>query len=150
MNEYPFVIRNKVPLYYRGMAILFLAGVALITSVALRDGPPEPHKYWPFIIACFWAAGLAFLWWAFEQEAAVVRVTSPSSIQVERGKALRRQEHWTTHARFWIEDAKDSDGDPYFRLWMDAPGGKLPVKEGHRRAVLEELQRAAEAAIKGA
>ena len=49
---------------------------------------------------------------------------------------------------FWIEDTKDSDGDAYFKLMMDAPGGSLVVREGHQRGALETLKTEMEAALR--
>lgn len=146
---YPLVIRNTVPLFNRGFMLLFFGTAVLITYVAARDGPPQPDKWWPLIMLAFWFAGIFGLWWSFDQEAAVIRITNPGSIHIWRGKAFRREEHWTDRARLWIEDTKDSEGDPYFKLWMDAPGGKLTIKEGHRRVALENLQARVEAAIAG-
>jgi hypothetical protein len=97
----------------------------------------------------FWSAGLFGLYFALDQEVAVVRATNPRSIHVERGKAFRRERLWTDHASFWITNTTDSDDDPYFKLVMDAPGGKLVIKEGHYRQPLETLQRQVEAAILG-
>lgn len=149
MTQYPLVVRNNVPLVLRGFVLCFLGGVALMTYVALRDGPPEPEKWWPLIMLAFWASGLFALVHMFNQEVGVLHITNPASIHIERGKAFRREEHWLPQARFWIEDTKDSDGDPYFKLMMDAPGGKLTIQESHSRARLEELQQRIEAAVLG-
>lgn len=147
MTAYPLVIRNYVPLVLRGFMLAFVGIVVLITYVALRQGPPEPQKWWPLALLSFWACGLFGLVHALNQEAGVIRITGPGSIHIERGKALRREDHWLPRARFWIEDTKDSEGDPYFKLMMEAPGGPLAVREGHRRQRLEALQRQIEAAV---
>ena len=136
---YPFVVKNRTALFVRGFMNVFLIGCALITYMIIRDNP-EPHRWAPLIMLAFWACGLFGLVHALNQETSEVQITSPGSIHIRRGKAFRRQEHWTDRARFWIEDTKDSDGDPYFKLWMDAPGGKLAVSEGHQRAQLEKTQ----------
>jgi hypothetical protein len=149
VTQYPLVIRNRTPLFYRGFTIVFLGFVALITYVALRDGAPGAHKVWPWIMAVFWASGLFFARWAFSQEYPVIRIPGPGSIHIERGKAFRRQELWTDRARLWIEDTKDSDGDPYFRLWLDSPGRPLAIAEGHDRERLVAVQAKVEAAVSG-
>ena len=149
MSQYPLVIRNRVAWFYRGFMAAWLGAGALSTYAALRDAPPGPGKWSPLIILGFWAVGLFGLAWSLNQQTSVVRITSNRSIHVERGKAFRREQLWTDHARFWIEDTKDSDGDPYFKLWMDAPGGKLTIKEGHHRPELEELKGMAKAAVAG-
>ena len=129
MSSYPLIVRNRIPLVYRGFMLLWLGGVALITYVALPDGPPEPQRWWPWFMAAFWAVGLFALAWALNQEVSVVRITNPQSIHIRRGKAFRRVEHWTDRARLWIDEEQDSDGDPYFKLKMDAPGGPLTISE---------------------
>jgi hypothetical protein len=149
MTEYPLVVRNNVALYLRCFILAFVAITAVITYVAGRDGPPEPHHWWPLALLSFWACGLFGLVHSLNQETSVIRVTNPASIHVTRGKAFRREEHWVHRARFWIEDTKDSDGDPYFKLMMDAPGGKVTVKEGHSRPRLEALQNRLDAAVSG-
>ena len=148
MARYPIIIRNRVVLFYRGFMLAFVATVALATYAALRDGPPEPGKWWPLFMLVFWAAGLGGLVWSLNQETSVVRVTGNRSIHIRRGKAFRRHDLWTDRARFWILDDKDSEGDPYFKLMMDAPGGKLTVREGHQRPALELLLAELEAALK--
>ena len=148
MSRYPLVIRNRVALFYRGFMTAWLGGLALATYAALRSGPPASDKWWPLFLAGFWLAGLFGLYWSFQQETSVVRIKSNQSIHIERGKPFRRQEFWTDRARVWIEDTKDSDGDPYFKLMMDAPGGVLPVREGHQREQLEQLQAEIESALK--
>jgi hypothetical protein len=149
VSDYPLVVKNKTPLYARVFMLLFVGGVALITYVALRDGAPAPQRLWPWIMAAFWASALFGLWWAMNQEVCQLTIKGPGSITVTRGKAFRREEHWIDRARFWIEDTKDSDGDPYFKLMTDAPGGKLTVKEGHSRTHLEGLQQRIETAVSG-
>lgn len=149
MTHYPLVVRNNMAIGLRCFMLAFLTGVALMTYVALRDGPPAPDKWWPLIMLAFWAAGLLGLVHSLNQESSIVRITRPGSIHVTRGKAFRREEHWVGRARFWIEDGTDSDGASYFNLMMDAPGGKMTVKEGHRRARLEALQQRLEAALSG-
>ena len=144
MSKYPLVIRNRVAYFYRGFMAAWLGTLAMATYAALRDGPPQPDKWWPLFLACFWLVGLFGLYWSLDQETSVVRIRSNRSIHIARGKAFRRRELWTDRARFWIEDTKDSEGDPYFKLMMDAPGGTLVVREGHQRRYLEELQRRVE------
>ncbi|NUT01016.1 MAG: hypothetical protein HOP96_08590 [Sphingomonas sp.] len=148
MSQFPIVIRNRVVLFYRGFMLAFVGTVALVSYAALRDGPPEPGRWWPLIILLFWTVGLAGLAWSLNQETSVVRILGNRSIQVERGKAFRRHDLWTDRARFWIEETKDSDGDPYFKLMMDAPGEPLAVREGHQRPVLERLQSEVEEALR--
>ena len=148
MGKYPIIIRNRVVLFYRGFMLAFVTVVALATYAALRDGPPEPGKWWPLFMLVFWAAGLGGLFWSLNQETSVVRVTGNRSIHIRRGKAFRRHDLWTDRARFWIVDDKDSEGDPYFKLMMDAPGGQLVVREGHQRSALELLLSEVEAALK--
>lgn len=140
MSKYPLVIRNRTAYFYRGFMIVWLGTLAIATFAALRDGPPEPGKWWPLFLACFWTVGLFGLMWTLNEETSTVRIDSNRSIHVARGKAFRRQKLWTDHARVWIENTKDSDGDPYFKLMMDAPGGKLTIREGHHRSLLEDLQ----------
>ncbi|HEY1143464.1 MAG TPA: hypothetical protein VGE68_05460 [Sphingomicrobium sp.] len=148
VTQYPLVVRNRAPMFVRGFMLTFLMGVSLMTYVALRDRPPEPHKWWPLIMAAFWACGAFGLYFSLNQEVAVLRIDGPRSIQVERGKAFRRESLWTDHARFWIVESTDSDGDPYFKLTMDAPGGALVVREGHHKPALEDLLKKVEAALK--
>lgn len=147
MTEYPLVIRNIVALYLRCFMLAFVAIDALITRAAFQHGPPEPDRWWPLILAGFWALGLCGLVHAMNQETSVLRVTRAGDLRLVRGKAFRRVEHHATAARFWIEETKDGDGDPYFKLMIDAPDGPLAVKEGHRRARIEALQRRVEAAL---
>ena len=147
MGRYPLVIRNRVPWFYRGFMAVWLGTVALSTYAALREAPPEAGKWWPLFLLGFWAVGLFGLAWSLNQETSVIRITSNRSIHIERGKAFRRQEVWTDRARFWIDEEKDSEGDPYFKLRMDAPGGPLTVREGHQRPALEELSRRIEEAL---
>jgi hypothetical protein len=147
MSKYPLVIRNRVAWFYRGFMVIWLGTVALASYAALRDGPPEVGRWWPLIMLVFWAVGLFALAWSLNQETSVVRITSNRSIHIERGKAFRRQEHWADRTRLWIEDTEDSDGDPYFKLMMDAPGGPLTMREGHQRELLEFLQAEVEAAV---
>lgn len=64
----------------------------------------------------FWLVGIFALIWSLNQETSVVRIASNRSIHVERGKAFRRQRLWTDHARVWIDETTDSEGDPYFKL----------------------------------
>jgi hypothetical protein len=149
VTSYPLVVRNNVALYLRGFMLAFLTGVALITYIALRDGPPEPHKWWPLAMVAFWACGLFGLVHSLNQETAVIRISNPGGVHVRRGKAFRTEQHRVARARFWIEDTRDGEGDPYFKLMMDAPGGKLAVKEGHSRPRLEALQQRVEAAVSG-
>jgi hypothetical protein len=59
--------------------------------------------------------------WTHNEETSTVRIESNRSIHLARGKAFRRQELWTDHARVWIDNTKDRDGDPYFKLMTDAP-----------------------------
>ena len=146
--SYPRVIRNAAPLVLRGFMAVFLCGCALITWMIVRDNP-EPHRWAPLIMLAFWACGLFGFVHALNQEVGKIRIINPGSIHIERGKAFRRVEHWTDRARFWIEDTEDSDGDPCFKLWMDAPGGKLIVSEAHQRPQLEKLQSKIEAAVAG-
>jgi len=148
VSSYPLVVRNRVALFYRGFMIVWLGTLALATYAALRDAPPEPGKWWPLILTGFWLVGLFGLYWSLQQETSVVRVPGPKSIHVRRGKAFRRVDLWTDHARFWIEDTTDSDGDPYFKLWMDAPEGQLTAREGHQRAELEAIKLKLERAIR--
>jgi len=147
MSRYPLVIRNNVALFYRGFMTLWLGAVAIATFVALRDGPPEPGRWWPLIMLIFWAVGIGGLIWSFNQETSVLQIRSNRSIHIERGKAFRRKELWTDRGRFWIEETEDSDGDPYFKLWMDAPGGQLAVREGHQRDKLESLKQEMESLL---
>lgn len=139
MSEYPIIVRNRVAWFYRGFMIVWLGGVALATYAALRDGPPEPGRWWPLIMLAFWAMGVFALAWSLKQETSVVRIESDGSILIVRGPALRRTQCRTDHARFWIEDTQDSEGAAYFRLMIDAPGGKLAAREGHGRGELERL-----------
>ena len=91
MVEYPLVIRNNVPLYQRCFMLAFLLGVALITYVCLRDGLPEPHRWWPLILSAFWLCGLFGLLHAFNQELPVIRITSAGNILISRGRGFRRE-----------------------------------------------------------
>jgi hypothetical protein len=147
--SYPLVVRNRAPLFARGFALLFMSVLALITVIVLRARPPSPTNWYQLYMLAFWAGGMACLVWAFHQEIAVIRVTNPGSIHIERGLLWNRVDHWVPSARFWIEEGKDDDGDPYFKLKMDAPGGPLVVKEGHGRERLEKLQAEIEAAVSG-
>jgi hypothetical protein len=142
------VVRNKVPLIVRGVMLAFLGFTAVMTCVVIRDNP-EPRQWTPFMVLAFWVCGTWGFVHALSQEAIVIRITSPASIYIERGKAFQREERWTDRARLWIEDTKDNDGVPYFKLWMDAPGGPLVAKEGSSRGRLEGLQRAIETAVSG-
>ena len=74
MSKYPLVVRNRIPLFYRGFMIVWLGTLAMVTFAALRDGPPEPGKWWPLYLAVFWLAGLFGLYWSLDQETAVVRI----------------------------------------------------------------------------
>ena len=98
-------------------------------------------------MALFLSVGLFSVIWAMNQEVAQLRITGPRSVHIRRGKAFRRADHWTDRARLWIADSRDSEGDPYFKLMMDAPGGELVVKEGHARDRLEALREQIETAI---
>ena len=149
MTQYPLVVRNKVPLFYRGFMLTFLGMAILITWSAARGNALPPDKWWPYVMALFLIVGAWGVAWSMNLEVPVVRITNPRSIHITRGKAFRREELWTDRARFWIEDSKDSDGDAYFKLMMDAPVGKLTVKEGHQRAKLEALLPEIEAAVSG-
>lgn len=148
MTHYPLVIRNKVPLVVRGFMVAFLAFTALLTVLVVRYNP-EPRQWTPFIVLAFWVGGFGGLLHALYQEAAVIRISGPGSIHVERGNAFRREQRWADRTRLWIEDTVDNDGVPYFKLWMDAPGGRLIVKEGSSRKRLEQIQRQIEAAVSG-
>jgi hypothetical protein len=145
---YPLVVRNKVPMVVRGVLLVFLGFTALMTYLVIRDNP-EPRQWTPFIVLAFWVCGTRGFVHALNQEAIVIRITGPASIYIERGKAFQREERWTDRARLWIEDTKDNDGAPYFKLWMEAPGGPLVAKEGSSRRRLEGLQRAIEVAASG-
>lgn len=139
MSKYPLVIRNRVAFFVRGFMVVWLVGVALITYAALRDGPPESGHWWPFILAFFWLVGLAGVYGSFQNETSTVRIESDRSIHIDRGKPFARQQLWTDKAAFWIEKTKDSEGDPYFKLMMEAPDGPLSVREGHDRSRLEAI-----------
>lgn len=145
---YPVIVRNRTPYFARGLMLLFVGFTAMFTYLGFRDRPADAGPYLPYIMLLFWLVGLGATLWSFNQEAAELRVTGPRSLHIRRGKAFRRVEHWTDHARFWIVEEKDSDGDPYFKLLMDAPGGKLTVAEGHYRPHLEQLQARIEAAVR--
>lgn len=147
MTSYPLVVRNNLAISLRVFMLVFLAGVALMSYIAIRDGAPQPKQLWPLIISAFWAAGLLGLEYSLNQESSVVRIDSRGTILVERGKAFRREKHRVKRARFWIEVTEDSEGAPYFNLMMDAPGGDMAVKEGHSRVRLEALQQRLEMAI---
>ncbi len=149
MTDYPLVVRNGVPLFYRGFMLAFLGTAVLITWAAASGSTVEPDRWWPYIMALFLAVGAWGLAWTLNLEAGVIRITQPKSIHIKRGKAFRREDHWTDRARFWIEDGKDSDGDLYFKLKMDAPGGDLTIKEGHSRPALEKLLAEIDVAVKG-
>jgi hypothetical protein len=145
---YPLVVRNKVPIIVRGVMLVFLGFTALMTWMVIRDNP-EPRQWTPFIVLAFWVCGTWGFVHALNQEAIVIKIAGPGSIYIERGKAFQREERWTDRARLWIEDTKDNDGGPYFKLWMGAPGGPLVAKEGSSRGRLEGLQRILEAAVSG-
>lgn len=147
MRRYPLVYRNRVVLFYRGFMIVWLGTVVAATIAAAGGDAGADGTWWPWFMAAFWLVGLWGLAWSLNQETSEVRITAPRSIHIRRGPAFRRAEHWTDRARLWIEDTKDSDGDPYFRLWMDAPGGKLAVREGHRRGGLEQALAEIEGAL---
>lgn len=150
VSEYPLIIRNRAPLFFRGFMLVFLSMTAIITYVSVRDRPPSgagPFLF--YILLVFWAVGLSALAYSLNQEASVVRVTDPRSIHVRRGGAFRRRDLWTDHARFWIEETSDSEGLPYFKLLMDAPGGSLAVQEGSSREYLETLEAKIGAATSG-
>lgn len=150
MTEYPLVIRNRAPLFFRTVMVLFLCAVILMIAFAFRDGPPEPRAWWPLIVLAFIGGGLFGLFNAMNEECAVVRINGPNSITIERGPAFRRVQQWTDRARFWVKDRKDSDGVPYFELMMDTPGEEpLCIAQSPRRWRVEQLQARIEAAFSG-
>ena len=149
MTQYPLVIRNLAPLFYRAFMLLFLCGVMLMAFIAFRDGPPEPHEWWPFIMTGFTIGGVRGLIHALGEEAAVISVRGPGSITIMRGSAFRREERWTDRAPLRIKASKDNDGDNFFELWMEAPGRPLCIAQGHGRRRLELLQQEIEAAVLG-
>jgi hypothetical protein len=146
MAAYPLVVRNNVPLVTRGVMAVYMAVLALITAIVLEARPPQASNWYQLYLLIFWIGGLSCARWAYNQEAAIIRITNPGSIHVERGKPLGRVEHWVPSARFWIDEGKDDDGDAYFKLKMDAPGGPLVIQEGPSRPKLEALQARIEAA----
>ena len=149
MTRYPLVVRNKVPLFYRGFMLIFVGMTLLMFHTAASGKSVPPDKWWPYILGTFLLVGISASWWALKQEAGVVRFLGPGSIEIERGMPLRRERHRVSRARLWIEDTQDSEGDPYFKLLLDAPGGKLVVQEGHDRQSLERMQERLEGAIAG-
>ena len=149
MTDYPLIIRNRIPLFYRGFMLVFVAGVGVGTYLAIRDAPADGGEWWSIPIAAFWLAGIGGLVWAMNQEIGVLRVAGRGDVHITRGRAFRRVEHRTGTVRLSIEDTKDSEGDPYFKLWIEAPGGPLVVAEGHFREGLEALRQKIETAVSG-
>jgi hypothetical protein len=129
--------------------LLFLSGIAVMASYACRNGPPEPHGWWPLIVIGFAGGGLFGLIHALKQEVAVVEVRGPGGIAIQRGKAFRREERWTDRTCLWIKDTKDNEGANRFDVWMEAPGGPLRIAQGPRRKRLIALQQRLESAVSG-
>lgn len=148
MIEYPLVVRNRGPLFYRATMLFILIGGLIMASIAVRGGQAELHEWWwPVITAGFTIGGLGGLIHALSQEVAVVTIRAPRSIHIQRGQAFRREERWTDSARLSIKSKKDNDGVNVFELWMEAPGGPLCIAEGQSRHRLELLQERIEAAV---
>jgi hypothetical protein len=152
LNEplrYPLVIRNNAPLQLRVFMGTFLAASLLVAYETMKAAPTAEGRWWPYIVILFVGVGACGLIWSLDREAAVIRITAPKSIHIQRGKAFRRSAHWTDRADLRIEDAEGTEG-PYFKLWMDAPGGPLVVAEGQSRSSIEAIKSRIEVAVEGA
>src|SRR5919199_1522206 len=138
----PVVLTNRIALFYRGFMALFLAGVALITWVAVRDRATLEGSEWlALVLLPFWLAGLFGCWWAFRQDTVRVEVTGPGRLELTRStlfRSTRVEITATMIGQITVVEDRDSNGDPYFRGVLTAVGvGNVTISEGHRRASVE-------------
>jgi hypothetical protein len=148
-SPYPLVVTNRAASVQRGFILLWMGTIVAVTLAAWRVRPPEPTRLWPWILLLFWAVGFFALRWSFSVEAARLTIAGPAQASLRRGPPLRRKTHRLARVTLSLVESEDSDGDSWFRLAVDAPGGPAIIAEGRRRSALvalsERIERAARA-----
>ena len=147
--SYPLVVRNIVPRVYQAFVLLWVGVLMLVTRAAWASAPPGAKHLWPWILLLFWAVGLFALHWAFGIECARLTIEGSRRARLVYGPPFRRRSIELSQMMLRIEDAKDSEGDPYFRLFTSVDERKIIISEGHNRKRLEQLRSRISDAMEG-
>jgi len=124
---------------------VWMAFLALMTFVLLRDGPP-PGYSWPTMWAVmffFWTAGVAATAWATTHRTVRVDVADSGAIEVTWRSPFRVERRRVEAAdvpRAELISGRDSDGDPWFTCRITlADGAVVDLAESHDAASMERI-----------
>jgi hypothetical protein len=141
----PFVVHNRVAVFFWLFAIAYLWGLLMMSYLLIRDGLPADQPVW-FVAAMvpfFWAGGIGLALYAMNRHCLSIRVDETAQVTVTWLYPFkRRQERFAVSsvAPAQVQQTKDSDGDPYFECWFVTPAGvRVVVTESHTRELCDTV-----------
>lgn len=140
--------RNDKAVYVWGFMVVWLAMLAAMTYVFVRDGGfPGTGAWGPPVLGLFWLFGIGGARWAATYARVHVTLSIDGVLVRERYpfSSIEKRYRLRDLAAPRIEESKDSDGDPYYACVIELPGGgRVAVAEGSHRpdveAVLAQLR----------
>ncbi len=142
MHPRPIAISNNAPVFGWLFMVLFMSGLAAITVLCVQAGrPPDglPAPVGVVLMLLFWAVGLGGTVYAFESP--LTRLTIEDGwVTVRESWPWKQRETRFAPRRSSLRIVRtvDSDGDPYFRLELIAPEGRvITVAESRQEAEVE-------------
>ena len=133
--------RNDKAVFLWGFMAVWLAMLAVMTYVAVRDGGFPQIGGWTWaVLALFWLTGIAAARWAATFARVRVTLTAGGVVVRERFPFSTMEKRYRSRdlAAPHIDERKDSDGDPYFVCELELPGGRrVAVAEGSHRPDVE-------------
>ena len=149
MAPYPLTVRNRAPWFLRGVMIGFI-GLVLTPAIGVFNARSTGAvAEWPLVLALCAAVCVGLLVGSFFLESGELIVEARGRVRLTRGPPWHRTTVLLDRASLSIGTETDSDGDPDFKLLIDAPGGRMIVAQNHRRGTIEALQRRIQAAFAG-